>query len=556
KGDFPAYYGGRLSSVIDVTTKSPCKDSVTGSGGIGLISSRLNIDIPIVKGKTALFLGARRTYFDVFTSALNKMNEDTQGWEYIPNYHFQDFNGKLEHDIGKKDKIFLNGFLSRDKLAMRRSNFKFFLNWGNLASTLKWNHIFNSKVLMSNSLIYSSYNYKAGSAFPSFSFEVGSKIQELGIKSHIDYEKDEKNSFSIGLETKRYVMDLGRLNGGSDSIKLDLSIPATFSDVATYASWSYKPNMRWKFESGVRLNYVNNTGLNFIGIEPRLTAAYRYTSRCTFKASLSRVYQNVHLVANSGSSLPIDYWYPSTKKILPQYANQAAAGVSIELSSDFFFSYEVFYKQLRRQVDFKNNADLYFNKEIENDMIIGKGWAYGGEFYLEKKKGRLTGWIGYTLAWSKRQFKEINFGVPFFARNDRRHDISFVTSFKFNKRLSFSSSWVFSSGVVTTLPMGKFIFQGFENEPISFAPDYGNVNNYRIPAYHRLDLGLVYRFFRKWGESDLTFSIYNTYSRKNTYFIAFEPEQSEIPVAALQKLKALSVSLFSLIPSVTYNFKF
>lgn len=556
KGDFPAYYGGRLSSVIDVTTKAPCKDSITGSGGIGLISSRFNFDIPIVKGKTALFLGARRTYFDIFTNALNKANEDTPGWQYIPNYHFQDFNAKIEHDFGPKDKLFINGFLSRDKLALQRNNFKFFLNWGNIASTVKWNHVFNSKVFMSNSIVYSDYNYKAGSKFPSFSFEVGSNIKELGFKSQIEYESDAKNSFATGLAVKRYTMDLGRLNGGSDSMKVNLSSPINFSDAALYGNWAYKANARWKFESGLRLNYVNNTNLNFIGLEPRLTAAFRFTPKCTFKGSFSRVYQNVHLVANSGSSLPIDYWYPSTKKILPQYANQTALGVSVELSKDFFFSYEIFYKQLRRQVDFRNNAEIYFNKEIENDMVIGKGWAYGGEFYIEKKKGKLTGWVGYTLAWSKRKFAEINYGEPFYARNDRRHDISFVTSYKINKRLSLSSSWVFSSGVVTTLPMGKFIIQGFENENISFAPDYGYVNNYRIPPYHRLDLGLVYRFFRKWGESDITFSLYNTYGRRNTYFIAFEPEQGDLPIPALQKLKAVSVSLFSLIPSITYNFKF
>lgn len=556
KGDFPAYYGGRLSSVIDVSTKAPCKDSITGSGGIGLISSRFNIDIPIVKGKTALFLGARRTYFDVFTRALNKANEDTPGWQYIPNYHFQDFNAKIEHDFGPKDKLFINGFLSRDKLAMKRNNFTFFLNWGNIASTVKWNHVFNSKMFISNSIVYSDYNYKAGSEFPAFSFEVGSKIQELGLKSHLEYERDAKNSFSTGINVKRYTMDLGRLNGGSDSVKVNLTSPAHFSDAAIYGNWTYKANARWKFESGLRMNYVNNTGLNFVGLEPRLTAAFRLTPKFTFKGSFSRVYQNVHLVANSGSSLPIDYWYPSTKKILPQYANQTALGLSVELSKDFFFSYEIFYKQLGRQVDFRNNAEIYFNKDIESEMVIGKGWAYGGEFYLEKKKGKLTGWIGYTLAWSKRKFDEINYGEPFYARNDRRHDISFVTSCKINKRLSLSSSWVFSSGVVTTLPMGKFIIQGFENENISYAPDYGYVNNYRIPNYHRLDLGLVYRFFRNWGESDLTFSLYNTYGRRNTYFIAFEPEKSDLPIAAFQKLKPVSVSLFSLIPSITYNFKF
>ncbi len=556
KGDFPSYYGGRLSSVIDVTTKSPCKDSLTGSGGIGLISSRLNLDIPIIKGKTAIFVAARRTYFDLFTNALNKANEKTPDWQYIPNYHFQDFNAKLEHDIGKKDKIFVNGFVSRDKLALQRNNFKFFLNWGNSANTLKWNHIFNSKLLMSNSLVYSDYNYTAGSKFTAFSFEVGAKIQEMGLKSHFDYEHNEKNTFNFGIAAKKYIMELGRLHGGSDSVKVNLSIPATFSDAALYGNWSYKPSARLKFESGLRLNYVNNTNLNFLGLEPRFTVAFRVSEKATLKASYAKVYQNIHLVANSGSTLPIDYWYPSTQKIRPQYSNQVAAGLSKELNKKFFFSIEAFYKKLNRQVDFRNNADLYFNKDIEKDMIIGRGWAYGAEFYLEKKKGKFTGWIGYTLAWSKRQFDGINGGHVFFARNDRRHDFSFVTSYKITKRLSFSSSWVFSSGAITTIPMGKFIFQGMPYDGISYAPDYVSVNNYRIPNYHRLDLGLIYRFYRKWGESDLTFSLYNAYGRRNTYFITFETEKSELPVAALQKLKAVSVSLFSLIPSITYNFKF
>jgi TonB-dependent Receptor Plug Domain len=556
KGDFPASYGGRLSSVIDVSTKSPNKDSITGSGGIGLISSRFNIDLPLKKNKTALFLAARRTYFDVFTNALNKANENTPGWDYVPNYHFQDFNAKIEHNIGKKDKIFINGFMSNDNLELRRSQLRFYLKWGNVASTVKWNHIFNSKFLMSNSVVYSKYGYEAGSKFTNFSFKVGSKINEIGLKSNFEYILNNNTQFEFGTQLKKYAMELGRVSGGSDSIKLNLSTPVSFSDAAAYFNWNQKYRAKWKFEAGLRLNYVNNNNLNFVGLEPRASVAYKLNLKTTFKASYAKVYQNVHLITNSGSSLPIDYWYPSTANIIPQHAQQFAIGSSSEIGNKFFFSVEGFYKRLYRQLDFKNNANIYFNDNLENEMIIGKGWAYGAEFYLEKKKGRLTGWAGYTLAWSKRQFDQINNGEVFYARNDRRHDISIVGSYKLNKRVNLSASWVYSSGVVTTLPLGKIILQGFENQGIGYAPDYVKINNYRIPAYHRLDIGLIYRFYRKWGESDLTFSLYNTYSRRNTYFITFEPEQSEIPTKSLQKLKAVSVSLFPIIPSITYNFKF
>jgi hypothetical protein len=270
------------------------------------------------------------------------------------------------------------------------------------------------------------------------------------------------------------------------------------------------------------------------------------------------MFQYVHLVSNSGASLPTDIWYPSGRVVQPQRSDQITGGVSTLLGgSKFLLTNEVYYKWMKNQIDFRDGAQLFVNPELESEFVFGKGWGYGNEIYLEKKEGRTTGWLGYTLAWTHRKFDEINDGRRFFPRYDRRHDISMVIMHELSRRLSVTATWIYGSGNAISLPVGRFIVQDINgsNFNLRVIPEYLERNSFRMAAYHRLDLGLVWKFKRRWGDSDLTFSVYNAYNRRNPYFIYFE-ELRDKNTDLITGFKAKQVSLFPVIPSVTYNFKF
>ncbi|MFN8436162.1 MAG: TonB-dependent receptor [Cytophagales bacterium] len=557
KGDFPANYSGKLSSVIEVNSRQPVLDSVCGAGGLGILATRLTVDIPIVKGKSAIMVSSRRTYLDAYSNQINKYKHQRDAkWQDIPLYYFQDFNFKYFHKFNAKNTLSAQYFFSKDKLNLKSTSFDLYLKWQNMVSSVKWTHLFNSKVLLNQSVSFSNYGYKAGTSLPNFNLEVQNKINEVCVKSQLEYVPTSQTNYVIGVSAKKYFMELGRLTGNNSFDEIHLTNPASFYEFGTYYNYSHSLNAHLTTEFGARVNYVLNGKISYQQLEPRASLLYKLTPKSSLKASYSRVHQNLHLIANSTSSLPVDYWYPTTQKIKPQSADLFAVGFTQQLGKSLLFSTETFYKKLSNQLNFKNNAKLYFNPNLENEITIGQGWAYGAEFYLEKKLGDYTGWIGYTLSWSKRQFDDLNNGDVFYAKNDRRHDISVVQTYKLSKKVTLSATWVYSSGVVTTLPTGKMLVEGFDHQKMMYVPVYTRINNYRIPAYHRLDLGITYNIVSKWGESDLNFSVFNTYSRKNTFFIAFEPVTKDSKANTLQPLKAVSVSLFPILPSVTYNFKF
>jgi outer membrane cobalamin receptor len=558
KGDFPAQYGGRLSSVVDVKLKDGNDRKFAGSGGIGAIASRLTLEGPLVKDKSSFVLSGRRTYFDVFTRALNRANRDNKEYNEIPDYYFYDLNAKINYDLGPKDRLFISGYLGRDKFGFQGDNFNFNFNWGNNAATVRWNHIFSPKVFANTSLIYSDYKYTIENKFDIFSFTLGSNIRDISAKTDFYYTANANHTIRFGGQYTHHSFDIGRLQAGSEdgTVAFNSGQGLSGSEMGAYVASELSAGPLWRFNSGLRISGFENKGKWFGGLEPRLAARYKVSEKTSLKASASRMYQYVHLVANSGASLPTDIWYPSGRAIHPQRSDQLAGGISSLLfKGKLLLTNEVYYKWMKNQLDFRDGAQLFVNPRLEEEFVFGKGWGYGNEIYLEKREGRTTGWLGYTLSWTYRKFDEINDGRAFFPRYDRRHDVSAVVIHEFSRRLSFTTTWVYGTGNAISLPVGRFLVQDINGSNFTVVPEYLQRNSFRMAPYHRLDLGIVWKFFPRWGESDLTFSVYNAYNRKNPFFIYFE-EVRDSQTDIISGFKAKQVSLFPVIPSVTYNFKF
>jgi hypothetical protein len=558
KGGFPAQYGGRLSSVIDIKMNDGNKNKFSGSGGIGLIASRLTLEGPIKKEKSSYLISGRRTYFDIFTRMINNANKNNPDYNPIPDYYFYDLNTKINFDLGEKDRLFLSGYFGKDIFGFNSNNFDFTFKWGNATSTLRWNHVFTSKLFSNISLIFSDYFYQIDNTFSTFSFSLGSKIRDYNIKADFHYFPDNKHHIKFGTQAIYHKFVVGRLKAGSDDGKVSFesgdNLDAT--DLAAYISDDYTINEKWKIHTGLRVTGFANDEKFFTGIEPRFSARYRYNEKISLKSSYSRMYQYIHLVSNSGASLPTDIWYPSNKTVHPQRSDQVATGITISLFKDkFLLTDEIYYKHMHRQIDFRDGAQIFANPDLDKEFVIGKGWAYGNEIYLEKKKGKTTGWIGYTLSWTWRKFDAINNGEKFPARYDRRHDISIVFIHKLSERIHFTGTWVYGTGNAISLAIGRFFLQDVFPASPTVVPEYIDRNSFRMPSYHRLDLGLIFKFKPKWGESDLSLNVYNVYNRRNPYFIYYEEIKDANNVNTVG-FKAKQVALFPIIPSITYNFKF
>lgn len=557
KGGFPAQYGGRLSSVVDIKLNEGNKTKFSGTGGIGLIASRLTLEGPIKKGKSSFIISGRRTYFDIFTRMFNRLNEGKEDFNPIPDYHFYDLNAKVNFDLGENDRLFISGYFGNDVFGFNQENFNFDFRWGNRTSTIRWNHVYNSRLFSNISVIYSDYNYVIKNELKNFSFSLGSRIRDYNVKADYEYYPNDKHSIRFGGQGIYHRFTVGRLRAASDDqlVTFDSGEELDATDLALYFSDDFTINARWKMNAGVRFSGFINDNRFYNGIEPRFSVRYKANEKISLKGSVARMYQYIHLVSNSGASLPTDVWYPSTARVKPQRSDQVAAGITISLLRDkYLLTNEVYHKWMKRQIDFKDGAQLFVNPNLVDEFLTGKGWSYGNEIYLEKKKGKFTGWVGYTLSWTWRQFTEINDGEKFPARYDRRHDVSIVGMYQISKRVQLTATWVYGTGNAISLPIGRFILQEPDGARPMIVPEYMKRNSFRMPSYHRLDLGLVWRFKPKWGESDLTFSVYNGYNRRNPYFIYYEEVQNDQKITV--KFRPKQVALFPIIPSVTYNFKF
>ncbi len=563
KGNAPAEYGGRLSSVLDIQMKEGNSKTLAASGGIGLIASRLTIEAPIVKDKGSFIISGRRTYADVFLPLWKDYAAKNA------KLFFYDFNAKANYKINDKNRIFLSGYFGRDVFEI--SDLVGF-NWGNKTATLRWNHIFGSKLFLNSSLIFSDYDYGIGYNVGEV-VEVTSGIRDLNLKEDFQYFINTKNTLKFGFNSIYHTFRPGELNSGNEGITHSKIIGKKHSvESAVYVSHKLDISDRLILNYGLRysnctvigpdtvFSYDENDRVissisykkgevirNYGTLEPRMTLNFIVNEKMSVKTSYARNAQYLHLLSNSTVALPTDVWISSSKIVKPQIADQIAFGFFRNFKDNMFeASVEVYYKNFQNQIDYQNGASIMLNEHVESQLVFGKGRAYGTEFFIKKKRGDLTGWLGYTLSRTERSINEIDNGVWYPVKHDRTHDVSVVLMYDFNDRVKVSANWVFNTGNAVTFPDGKYVIDGVT------VPAYTNRNGYRMPDYHRLDLGVTLTN-RKRGkfESSWNFSVYNSYARKNAYSISFRENENDP-----SKTEAVQQSLFQIVPSITYNFNF
>lgn len=578
KGGIPAQYGGRLSSLLDVRNKEGNSKRYEVNGGIGTIFSRLTIEGPIIKDKCSFIVGGRRSYFDLaFPLARNPDIKKAIAY-------FYDFTAKINYTINDKNRIFASSYFGRDKFGFGGKN-GFGFNWGNATGTLRWNHIYSSKMFSNVSLIYSNYDYELGVGDDYSGFNWHSNIINYSIKPEFNYYLNENNSITFGGTSTYYTFDPGKLIFYSEGEKRELGDKPKYTlENALYVANEQKMGGRLSAQYGIRFSnfmylgpgkayYYKDTAANatrdtistkvfgsgevikqYNNLEPRLALKFELTEQSSIKASYNRMAQYLHLISNTTASTPLDVWTPATNNLLPQLADQYALGYFQNFkikSSTFESSVEVYYKDLKNQIDYIDGANLLLNPLLEGELLNGKGRAYGAEFYLRKTKGKLTGWISYTLSRTERKVEYINNNNWFPNRYDKPHNVNFVASYDILERLSFSANFVYSSGTPATFPTNRIEWQGYV---IPHNVD-GARNNVRIPAYHRLDLSLQYNFKKKFKnkfESNVVLSVYNAYGRKNPFSIYFRPNGGAQLTTEAVRFSVIGQA----IPALTYNFKF
>lgn len=564
KGTAPAIYGGRLSSVLDVKMKDGNNQNYSVSGGVGLIASRLNIEGPVVKDKGSFLVSARRTYADVFTA----FSKDTNIQK--AKLYFYDFNAKANYKFNDKNRIYLSGYFGKDVLGFGN---QFGINWGNATGTLRWNHIYNQKLFSNTSLIFSNFNYNINVNLGSAEFNINSRIQDWNLKQDFQYFASKRSDFKFGINSIYHNIIPGALSIRSDDDNFDIEISKKYAlENAAYASHKYRFNGAFNIEYGLRLSSWSNLGpgtfysydaegnqsdstkrkkgefgKTYFNLEPRLVANYTIDGENSVKASYTRNTQNLHLLSNSNTGSPTDLWIGSSNNVKPEISDQVALGYFRNFDkNNYEFSAEVYYKHMQNQIDYKPGAELLLNENVESQLLYGFGRAYGIELFAKKKYGRLNGWVGYTLSKTERKINGINSNEFYNAKQDRTHEVSIVGIYELTKKLTFSSTWIYYTGNAITYPRGKYTI---DNQTYFL---YSERNADRMPDYHRLDLGLTWtrkKTDRK--ESSWNFSIYNAYNRANAYSIDFQ-ENPDNPA----QTQAVQTTLFKIIPSISYNFKF
>lgn len=575
KGGMPAQYGGRLSSVLDISMKDGNRNKFEGEGGIGLISSRVSLQGPVVKNKASFIVSARRTYVDALVKPFVSKSSNFYG----SGYYFYDLNAKINYQFSDRDRLYLSGYIGRDVFSFHSA--KQALNadipWGNGTATLRWNHIFNRKLFANTTIVYNDYKFDFGAAQNNFDIHLSSGIRDENAKIDFDYYPSGQHKVRFGglLIYHKFVPNV--TSGRQDSIVFQPNNEAVKYAVesALYVQDDWDLNRKWKVNYGLRYSnftqvgpytlYVRDQYQNKIdsteygrfdkvkvysGFEPRVALRYRVNESTSLKASITRNLQFIHLVSNAGTTLPTDLWVPSTYRVKPQIGWLYSAGLFRNFNNNMFeTSLELYYKDMRNQIEYKEGYTPTL-ADPEQEFTFGKGWSYGSELFINKVQGRLTGWIGYTLSWTWRKFPELNQGETYPAKYDRRHDLSVVATYELNKKWKFGSVFVYATGNATSLPENFYFISGVLTQ------EYSRINQYRLPAYHRLDLSATYTPTKKFKKFQgfWVFSIYNVYSHLNPYFIYFDHTGN--PVNGTLKIQAKQVSLFPVLPSVTWNFKF
>lgn len=565
KAGMPAQYGGRLSSVLDIKMNDGNNQNFGVSGGIGLISTKLNLEGPIQRDRSSFLVTGRRTYADVFL----KLSHDSSIRQN--RLYFYDLNAKLNYQLGEKDRLYLSGYFGKDVIGVGKT---FGIDWGNNTATLRWNHIFSRKVFSNTSLIYSDYDYKISIQSGGDNFDIISKIRDFNLKFEGQWYADSRNSVRFGFNTIFHTITPGEI-----IVHESISVNPTAlqkrysSENAIYATNTQRISNKINLTYGLRLSTFTVLGKGdfynidqngkvtdtmsyksgevvktWINPEPRVAASFVFNSDQSIKASYVRNVQNLHLISNSTSANPTDKWIANTNIIKPEISDQVSMGYYQNFSHDRIeLSVETYYKSLQNQIDYRDGANIFENSDaIESELLFGSGRAYGIEWLLKKKTGKLTGWLAYTLSRTEKKISGINNNQWYPARQDRTHEIAIVTSYQLNAKWIVSANWVFYTGDAVTFPAGKYRV----NDQTVFY--YTERNGYRMPNYHRLDLGATWTLKQKkrWS-SELVFSLYNAYGRENAYTITFRDSKDDP-----EKTEVVRYALFKFIPSVSYNFKF
>ena len=566
KGAFPVRYGGRLASVIDVAPREGGGERLAIRGGIGLLSSRLGVDGPIERGRSSFAVSARRTYVDLLTGPINRATDgEAARGEPLPGYNFHDLNARADFALGPRDRLSVDAYHGRDRLAFEGFFFDLGLAWGNTAASATWRRAAAPATSVTTVLSASRYDYDADNRTAGYDFALASGITDLSLATHVEHVVDPRLTLSAGgsaASTRYAIADVAVADegGGVSYSGGDVDVAGEY---AAYADAVIRPASGLSVVPGVRLGAYVNDAATFLRPEPRLRAEYAPGRRVGLQASYSRMVQYAHLVAPAGLALPIDFWHPSTEQTLPQVGDQVSAGVSYAGPASWSVAAQGFYKEQRHQVEFVDGANPFTTADIEREFDYGRGYAYGAEVKLERLRGRLRGWAGYTYQRIRRGgFARIMEGRSFSPRHDRRHDISAVLTYELTPRLQATATWVYGSGDLAWLPEGRQVVADAPGaDPKAVVPVYGDRNNYRLAAYHRADASLVWRLAPRWGESDLTFAVYNLYDRRNAFFVYLRPENrtadvAGTPIQVPRGFTPKQQSLFPILPSVTWNFAF
>lgn len=606
KGGFPSRFGGRLSSVLEIDMKEGNMKKFQGEGSVGLISSKLSIEGPILKDKTSFIVSARRTYIDILAQPfIRKTNNGNPA-----GYFFYDINAKINHKISDRDRLYLSLYSGKDRFYLSedynsndqkttfdenfsyRNEADFGLEWGNLTSALRWNHLFSNKLFSNTTLTFTKYQFQTdltSSTFQRFQnmvsqdslqFVYYSGIEDVGAKIDFDYIPNPNHYIRFGVNYIYHSFYPGAINLFERNVDIDslqnqtttiLDTSFVFSerlynnDSFLFIEDDIKVNDRLKINAGIHLAYFNTNGTAYTDVQPRISSRYIINKDWSVKASYAQMQQHIHLLSNTSVGLPIDIWVPSTDSVPPQQSRQLACSVNHNFKNGLFeISLEGYYKSMDNLISLKPGTDIIdFQDWRDKIEIAGQGRSYGIELFLQKKKGKTTGWFGYTLAFSERQFDNINFGKWYPYKYDRRHDISVVASHKFNDKFDIGMTWVFGTGNNITLETARFPsinlggnINGITENSINEIEYYPSRNNYRMASYHRLDLGLNFHKQKKWGERTWSIGAYNVYNRKNPFYIRIDNETTIVNNQLVNNKQAKQVSLFPIIPSITYKFKF
>ncbi len=553
KGGFPAEFGGRLSSILDIQMKEGDKNRFHTEGGIGLLSNNLTVQGPIQKGTSSFIVSGRQTHINT----LLKTIKDT-----TTTYRFYDFNAKMNYELGVKDHLFFSFFKGNDNAGYSAANsLKYATDFGNTTGTFRWNHLFGSKIFSNTSLIYNDYHLALSTEQSSYYSALYTGIKDITAKYDMTLIPNTTHKIKTGVAYTYHTVfpaafsaRIPRRNNRV-SINKDSIAQLYSNEMAFYAADEWDISEKFSLNYGVRVPVFMIKNKTYSFVEPRLTSKFSINQTNSIKASYTRMNQFLHLIPNSTAGLPTDIWLPSSAKTKPQFSAQYALGYFSNFNqNNIEASVEVYYKKMDNQVQFAEGNQLTLAANLDSSLVYGKGESYGAEFFVKKNKDKLTGWLSYTLSWTNQKFADLNFGETFPFKYDRRHVLSATGSYELSKKWQVSAVFVYTSGAILTLPTGRVatLNAGTIFEGNYFL--YEGRNNYRMNAYHRLDLSATHKkqwiVFKKQCDIEWIFGIYNTYSRLNPYFVYFQID----PLSNTPQAK--QVSLLPIIPSVSFNFKF